>query len=156
MKPSMELKEGDRQVLYNRFHAMKNRAKDKGIPFAWDEKNGFEEFYLAMKRNMPEDYGLSTYQIRFRQPELHPGGKGYCEETMFFHAYHSGGMVTRRVNTAKSHKKALMKQEDVDKLCVVASALTLVLLEEEGRADYLIRRALEEAGTATKVFNPSQ
>ena len=153
-KPSEELNDGDRRVLYNRFHALKNRASDKGIPFAWKERGGFEEFYLAMKRRQPDNYSLASHQMRFSPEELNPSGKGYCEETMSFHAYRSDGKVIRRTNVSKNYKKSLMSQADIGKLCVVASALTLILMQEEGGANALILKALAEAGV-TNFQNPS-
>lgn len=70
---------GEKKLLYGRFHGLRNKAKAKGIPFAWES---YEEFQKDVLELAPAEYLPSRYRMEFDAEALSPSEIGYCKETM--------------------------------------------------------------------------
>ena len=68
--------EDETRVLYNRWSAMKNRAKKAEQPFPWMR---FQEFFDMLLETAPEDYLPTRYRIEWGE-----NGYDYRPEAMLF------------------------------------------------------------------------
>lgn len=135
-----------KKVLYNRFHSLKNRVAKTGAYFQWDYPEGFTDYCAAVFSKAEPGASVDTYQVRFKKEELMPGGKGYCEDTLYLHWYKSDGKVSRRKNSRDIGKKLLITQDEVVNLCKLVAAITLSLLETDSDPESLANAALKLAG----------
>lgn len=71
----------DRKKLYGRFHTMKNKAKNAGIPFHWDD---FEPFMKSLAAVVEPNYSAATHRVRFDLERKDSFGRliGYTPETL--------------------------------------------------------------------------
>jgi hypothetical protein len=61
--------------LYKRFHTMRTKAAQAGVPFFW---RNFTDFWNDFITVLPNDYHPSTHRVRFNLTS----SRGYCLETM--------------------------------------------------------------------------
>lgn len=107
-----ELSHAEARKLYNRFHALKNKAKTKELDFSW---NNFSEFRDDVLEMAPADYTPSTHRFQFKL-DL---GKGYCREAL---------RIRQTGNTDDTERRSGYQAN-------LQTELAVLLLTEEGTID---------------------
>lgn len=109
------------RTLYARFHAMKNKAANKGVPFQWEK---FDEFLRDLLSKAPADYHPDTHRVRF---DLSLGG-GYRSRSLMImrkggQAAHGDVFPEVGYLSAGSEMATLMLTEEGPLIQLVAEAL---------------------------------
>ena len=144
---ALDLTKAERDVLHNRFHAQKHRAKTLGIPFFWDKDKGFTEFILHLADVAPSDFSPSRYWVRFDK-EIVAEHKAYVPEALTVVPV-KDPMAKQRLGIKQERrqgrKEVLLSNWQLGKLLEVSAALSMILLEREGTPDELMSEALARA-----------
>ena len=78
---AFQFSSADRRKLYSRFHTMKNKAKNAGIPFHWPD---FDSFLRTLAEKVEADYSAATHRVRFDLDRKDAVGRivGYVPDTL--------------------------------------------------------------------------
>lgn len=114
--------------LYNRFHALGNKARSKGLKFHWAD---FTEFYEDLIRVSPDNYDPDVFRVRFDLGM----GIGYAPGSL---------MVTPTGVPSKYQKQKLAAALD-GKVADFVTDLAILLMTEEGSVQDMINQAYRSA-----------
>jgi hypothetical protein len=124
----------DKKILYSRYHALRAQARDKELPFYWQE---VAHFYEDVALHAPEDYNPETHTIRFDRRVVETDG--YCPQAMRFKRFSKD--VTSRRKQRKIEKLQLSFGDEASILALATGYLCLSILEEKGDIDELVENA---------------
>jgi len=133
--------------LDTRYTAIKTKAKQKEIPFRWDN---FTDFLESLSRVADEEYHPDTHRMEFDFHQMSASGEvyGYCEETMRLTEI---GKV--KVNGSKGARESRPAKPapmlETDQIALVAELTRLVLGGFEGSLDELVEQAVSAAGLSS-------
>lgn len=126
--------------IYNRFSAMKTKAKKKGIPFHWQ---GFSDFLKDLEQVIPPDYHPDTHRFQFDLEAKEDGQMiGYRLDTMAVKRPREETLQQRAGKAALEKPGVSMDQDELIRL--VANLTTLVFEGYEGSLDDLLKLAIEQ------------
>ena len=134
----------DKQVLYQRYHALKSQAKKKRVSFYWDDSGvGSKGFFEDVAATAPLDYTPETYTIRFDRKVVELNG--YGPQAMRFKPFSK--QASERKQKRKIDRLQLAGIQECRILSLATANLCLSLLEEEGDIDVLVENAFLSATT---------
>jgi hypothetical protein len=134
---ALDLTKQEREVLHNRFHAQKHRAKKLGIPFFWDKEKGFTEFLLHLSLIAPSDFSPNRYWVRFDK-EIVAEHKAYVPETLRVVPVKSSMAKQKRMNIPGALEGSLRQLSDLAKQALIESQLAIRERDEGGWHDLTV------------------
>ena len=146
----------DKGVFYNRFHALKHRAKKASLPFGWVL---FSDYLRDIAEQLGEIPDPACCVTKFKPEALDEGGIGFCKQSL---------MVERtrpRVNSVIRKQRAVLQQqrqapaegllttEQAVKMSRVSAQLVTLLQELDGDVESLVAIAYETADAVKDSIN---
>ena len=133
------LSEAETKRLYMRFHSLKSKALNRGLPFHWKD---FPEFITDLEDLIPEDFGLDTHRMRFDLEAVDDRGNylGYRPETMTINR------ILRKGAKAASSAQEVRQVDCRDVSLLSAELMSQLMLGYEGDLDGLLKEARDNCG----------